>query len=220
MREYPSEAVIGSQPQALRNFLAIPRSSRAGAGSFLPQAAGDLFPGLGVEHEELFETVGIIGCRSRKPRSVSVAELAERTTLMQNAVDDRLVSPAHSQKGPPMFKLVVACTLTLSFACSSDTSKSNNESDASTPFEDAERANAEWDEYVATHNTCETADDCVVIPTGCEISCYDAVASDSEEEALAEAARVKELAREANQDCAACGPAGEPRCEENVCVLE
>ena len=121
-----------------------------------------------------------------------------------------------------MFKLVVACILTLTFACSSDpdTTKSNNETDASTPWEDAERANAEWDEYVATHDTCATADDCVVIPTGCEISCYDTVSSDSEDEALAEAARVKELAYDANQDCAACGPAGEPRCEENVCVLD
>lgn len=118
-----------------------------------------------------------------------------------------------------MFRLVTACILTLAVACSSDTTKSNNETDMSTPFEDAERANAEWDEYVATHNSCQTADDCVVIPTGCEISCYDAVASEFEEEALAEASRVNELAKEANQDCAACGPAGELQCEQDVCAI-
>lgn len=79
----------------------------------------------------------------------------------------------------------------------------------------------DWDAFVAEHQSCEVAEDCVVIYPGCPLGCFVAVSADAEQEAIDEAekliSRYERGGRVCMYDCLA---AGEPTCDAGVCAVE
>ncbi len=82
----------------------------------------------------------------------------------------------------------------------------------------SERAEERWDESVDANNSCETADDCVVVYPGCPLGCFTAVSADAEQQATAEAQSIVDAyergGRSCEYDCLGSLP---PTCDAGVC---
>lgn len=87
--------------------------------------------------------------------------------------------------------------------------------------ESAESIDADWKVFVADNNTCQSADQCVVVFPGCPLGCGTAVSKSAENEAIIEAG---ELIRSYQRDGRACnyGCVETPAvvCESNACDFQ
>lgn len=83
-----------------------------------------------------------------------------------------------------------------------------------------ERAEERWDDWVDANNSCETADDCVVVYPGCPLGCFTAVSADSEQASRDEAERIVSAyergGRSCDYDCIGAQP---PTCDDGVCSV-
>lgn len=84
----------------------------------------------------------------------------------------------------------------------------------------ADTADERWQAWLDEHDSCEVAEDCVVIYPGCPLGCTAAVAAEHEQDAVDEAARLiksyERAGRACDYDCALSGPA---ECESGSCVV-
>lgn len=75
-----------------------------------------------------------------------------------------------------------------------------------------------WDDYVADHNSCQAASDCVSIYPGCPLGCFEAVSASDKSDAEAEAARLVDKYESGGRACDySCVEPGPLVCEAGHC---
>lgn len=79
----------------------------------------------------------------------------------------------------------------------------------------------DWDDWVADHNACATADECVAVYPGCPLGCYAAVASEHEAEAVDHAESLVNRYERGGRACAySCVEPGALACIDGACGFE
>ena len=82
-------------------------------------------------------------------------------------------------------------------------------------------AGERWDAWVDEHNSCEIADDCVVVYTSCPLGCWTTVNASFEDEAHEVADDLVRRVEAGGANCAYdCAQNGAPTCEAGTCQVD
>jgi hypothetical protein len=77
----------------------------------------------------------------------------------------------------------------------------------------------EWEEWVAEHDTCAVAEDCVLVYPGCPLGCWAAVSVDAEQEATDLAADLIDDYERGGASCDYSCVQAEATCDAGTCAV-